>query len=368
MNLDGITVPFADLSAQFDSVRDEVDKRWTEVFSASQYIGGPLVKEFEHDFGLWVGVDHVIACGNGTDALELALAALSLPPGSSVVVAANSFIATAEAVSNVGFTPRFVDVGDNFHPTFESIIDTIEPSTAAVIWTHLYGYPTDLTELAKSLRSLGVHLLEDCAQAHGGRISGKHVGAYGAAAAFSFYPGKNLGALGDAGAVVTNDAKFAEKVRRLANHGRLDKFDHHLVGRNSRMDALQAAVLSAKLTRLDHWVDTRRKNANLYLSLLARAEGLTLPPGSPEGAFHHFVVQHSERGKLRAFLSEHGVATGIHYPQCIPDTKAFTSVGSFPNASKISSQAISLPVGEHLSNSHIETVTNLILSFSRGIY
>ena len=258
-------VPFVDLKTQYQSIKGEIDKAISDVLSSSAFIGGPFVKSFEDAFAAFCGAKHCVGVGNGTDAIFLTLKAMGIGAGDEVITAANSFIATAEAITMTGARVVFADIRpDTYNIDPEKIEQRINKKTKAVIPVHLYGQPADMDPILAIARKHGLTVIEDAAQAHGATYKGRTVGTLADAACFSFYPGKNLGAYGDAGAVVTDDGNLALKVRMMANHGRIAKYDHEIEGVNSRLDGLQAAVLSAKLSHLPRWTIHRQNNASLY--------------------------------------------------------------------------------------------------------
>jgi dTDP-4-amino-4,6-dideoxygalactose transaminase len=267
---------------------------------------------------------------------------------------------------NAGLTPIFVDVTDDFGIDLTALSNLLDDSVSAVIVVHLYGYPQNVGAIKDALDQREIKILEDCAQAHGAKFDEQHVGTMGDVGAFSFYPGKNLGALGDAGAIITNDAQLAESCRRISNHGRLSKFDHNIIGRNSRLDALQATVLSLKLKFLDTWNSRRRSNAETYRDLLGDLEGIVLPPLS-QGyeVYHHFVIKTKQRDGLRSHLEKSGISTGIHYPESISAMKAFEHLDPVqcPVSDRLSAEMISLPVAEHLGRAEVEIVARSIRDF-----
>ncbi|WP_432482036.1 DegT/DnrJ/EryC1/StrS family aminotransferase [Kineococcus esterisolvens] len=314
-----IRVPFLDLAASQAPLTAELDEAWQRVTRSARYVGGPVVEEFEDAWAGASGVGHAVGVGNGTDAIELALRGLGLGPGDEVLVPANTFIATAEAVVAVGAVPRFIDVDPaTMLVTPEAVEAGTTPRTAAVIVVHLYGQAADMTAIADVARRTGIAVVEDCAQAQGARWNGRPVGSFGVAGCTSFYPGKNLGAFGDGGALVTDDAALARRVRQLADHGRaLDsKYEHPLVGRNSRLDAVQAAVLSVKLPHLGSWNEQRRSASRQYAERLSGFSGVRLTEQSPgsESVHHLEVVRVPGRDEVRAALLAAGIETGIHYP------------------------------------------------------
>lgn len=355
-------IKFLDLHAQYLGIKDEMDAAIAGVIANSAYIGGERVKKFEADFAAYIGAKHCIGVGNGTDAIEIALSSLGLPKGAKVLVSANSFIATSEAVTNAGFEVVFADVKEDY---------TIEPKMVegikAVICVHLYGQPCDMDEITAFCAKHSLALIEDCAQAHGAEYKGQKVGTFGDAATFSFYPGKNLGAYGDGGAITTNDDALAKKMRMTANHGRTGKYDHEFEGRNSRLDGLQAAVLSVKLPHLDGWLDARNNIASVYLRELATTP-LTLPKiyDDRRHVWHLFVVRTDRRDELKEFLASHGVESGIHYPIALPKLAAYSYVTQDTSkffACRTDKELLSLPIGEHLSESDAMQVCEKIKQF-----
>lgn len=370
-NANDIRVPFSDLGAQYKQIESEVALPLVNLIESGKYIGGEAISKFENEFASYTGADFCVGVGNGTDALEILLAAAELPLGSTVLVPDNSFVATAEAVLNLGFKLRLVDVDENAEMNHSSVIENLDSTVSAVIAVHLFGRPHDLGFLARLEKEHGFAVFEDCAQAHGARFScGRHVGTSGLGAAFSFYPGKNLGAIGDAGAVITNDKRLEERIRRIANHGRLEKYDHHVVGRNSRLDTIQALVLSAKLERLDKWVNLRRRNASKYHERLYGCPVVLPTDEIAHSAFHLFVIQTPQRDALKQFLANHGIETGIHYPKAISDYEIYSehALSKRRLASELATKSLSLPVGEHLTEHDISYVCDMIEEFfSHGL-
>ena len=312
---------------------------------------------------------HCIGVGNGTDALEIALEGLALPPGSEVLVPANSFIATAEAVTRAGHRVVFCDCDShNYTISLEDAARRVTPLTRAVITVHLYGQACDMDGV-RDLASLNdLKVIEDCAQAHGAEYKDFRVGGIGDIGTFSFYPGKNLGAYGDGGAIVTNDEYLAKKCRMIANHGRTEKYNHEFEGRNSRLDGLQAAILSAKLAHLDSWIYKRNQIANRYIQQLAGIKEITLPANqfNSRHAYHLFVIRTVQRNALARHLSGVGVQTGIHYPIALPKLAAYAYLGQSAEpmvALHQDAELLSLPIGEHLSLQDVDLVANAIKSF-----
>jgi len=361
------TVPFLDLGSMHAEVRDELDACWRRAVDGSDFIGGAEVTAFESAFAEYCDRSHAVGVANGTDALALALAALGVGPGDEVVVPTNTFVATAEAVCAVGAAPVFVDVEPSTLLVDADLLEeVIGDRTAAVIVVHLYGQMPDMASIEAVCAHHGLHLVEDAAQAHGATWRQRPAGSFGAAAAFSFYPGKNLGALGDGGAVVTDDESLAASIRSLANHGRSvdGGEDHRAVGGNSRLDAVQAAALSVKLRRLEEWNQRRRQVHDWYTDTLPdQVEQLDVPAEST--AVHHLeVVQVDGRDRVRAELGARGIATGIHYPvPChrLPAYRRFVRPGqSFPVAEVTGDRLLSLPMFPHLDRVQVETVAGAL--------
>ena len=367
----GSEVPFLDLSAQYQRIKPEIDAAMQQVLNEAAFIGGRFVREFEEQFASYLGVSEVIGVANGTDALEVILEAQGWDASAEVIVPANSFVATSEAVTRAGYRVVFADVKpETFTLDPEDVRSRITGDTRAIVAVHLYGRPADLRSLASICDEHQLLLFEDAAQAHGAQLDGTVVGAHGAASSFSFYPGKNLGAYGDAGAIATNDAKLAESMRMLANHGRITKYDHAFEGRNSRLDAIQAAVLSVKLRHLDDWIEHRRAIAERYLTALEGIDGLHLPATSPGlgHVYHLFVVRTDRRDELRDWLSQRGVRSGIHYPIALPRLDAY---GQHPQADEpfvaanLAGEVLSLPIGDALAMSDVDRVCSAVRAFFR---
>jgi dTDP-4-amino-4,6-dideoxygalactose transaminase len=357
------TVRFLDLAADHDEVRAGLDAVWADALASSGFVGGAPVAAFENAWAEACGVAHCISVANGTDALHLILRALGIGRGDEVVVPANTFVATAEAVVSAGATPRFADVDpDTLLLGPSQLAAAITPRTAAVMLVHLYGQPAVTEEVMAVARAAGIAVIEDAAQAHGARWRGRPVGGFGAAAAFSFYPGKNLGALGDGGAVVTDDPVLARRVRVLANHGRRpgDPHVHEVSGWNSRLDTLQAAVLSVKLGRLTAWNAARRHAAATYAGLLRRVDGVRPVVLRPDAlsAHHLQVVRVAERDRVRAALDAAGIETGLHYPVPCHRQVAFAAWADepLPVAEAAAGEILSLPMHPHLDDATIERV------------
>jgi dTDP-4-amino-4,6-dideoxygalactose transaminase len=369
-----MTVPFLDLPAQYADLKEELRPHFEKVLDTSAYILGPYAEQFEQAFAEFLGVRHVIGVANGTDALLLSLKALGVGPGDEVVTAANSFVATAEAIAHTGATPVFVDVEpDSCTIDVEQVEAKISRRTKALIPVHLYGQPADMASLGDLAGRKGIPVIEDAAQAHGAAYRGKSVGGFGEAACFSFYPGKNLGAYGDAGAVATNRDDVALTLRKLRDHGGVKKYEHELIGFNSRLDGLQAAVLLVKLKRLRQWNDRRKAHAALYTKLLSGAPGIQVPTvrNHATHVFHLYVIRVPAqlREGLRMFLQSRGIATGIHYPVPLHLTPAFAALGYCPGdcpvAESYAGSVLSLPMFPELRREQIEYVADHVTSYMK---
>jgi dTDP-4-amino-4,6-dideoxygalactose transaminase len=366
-----LEVPFLDLKAQYSTLASEINRAVTSVLESAQFVGGPFVENFEQEFASYIGARYAVGVSSGTSALELALRVAGIGPGDEVLVPANTFFATAEAVSNVGAKPVFTDVdAASFHLDVDSAERMITSRTRAIIPVHLYGRAMDLRPVAEFAAAYRLRIIEDAAQAHGGACNGAKVGAAGRLTCFSFYPGKNLGAYGDAGAVTTNDCDEAHKLRLLRDHGSPAKYQHSVIGTNGRLDSIQAAILSIKLHHLDHWNQLRRKHAALMASGLA--DSSVIPPEVPVGGehvFHLFVVRTSQRNALRNHLRVNGIGTGIHYPVPLHLTEAYQELGypgkgALPTAEQLAEQILSLPMYAELTDEQIEYTIDAILNFA----
>lgn len=365
-----MTVKFLDLNAQYQTIRAEIDSAIAAVIADCAFIGGKYATIFEAEFAAYQGAGFCVGVGNGTDALEIALESLGLPPGSEVIVPANSFIATSEAVTRSGHRVVFCDCNPDDY-TF-SVTDAerrITPSTRAVIPVHLYGRPCNMDAVMAFAAQHNLRVIEDCAQAHGAEYGGNRVGTFGDAGTFSFYPGKNLGAYGDAGAIVTNNESLAVRCRMIANHGRIGKYDHEFEGRNSRLDGIQAAILSVKLRHLDLWTGRRVAVAGKYRRLLSGCHGIILPVAETPGmhhVYHLFVIRARQRDRLQAFLKGEGIECGVHYPVSLPRLAAYRHDNRLDEqmfANQSCDELLSLPIGEHLNDADVERVAEAVNRF-----
>ena len=366
-----MNIPLVDLRAQYQNIQPEIDAVVARVLANAEFIGGRPVLAFEQAFASYCGVKHCVGVGNGTDALVIALKALGIGPGDEVLVPANSFIATSEAVTLVGARVVFVDIDRRtFNMDVCKIAEKITPRTRVIIPVHLYGQPAEMDSIMELAAKHNLKVIEDAAQAHGATYKGRRIGTFGSLACFSFYPGKNLGAYGDGGAVVTNDDQLAHKVRLISNHGSVQKYDHPCEGMNSRLDGLQAAILHVKLNHLTAWTERRRAIASAYSE---RLRGLNLvAPAELErvqSVFHLYVirVRHGMRDRLLEFLKTKGIFAGIHYPTALPNLKAYAHFGhqeaDFPEATKASKEILSLPIYPELEETQMQYVTEAIKEF-----
>ncbi len=361
-----MNIPFVDLKTQYDRYKNSIDKAISDVIAETAFIGGRFPSMFEAAFSQYIDVAFTAGCANGTDAIELVLDSIGIGDGDEIIVPALSWVSTAEAVRSRKAKPVFVDIDEHFNIDVTRIEEKITPQTRGIIPVHLYGRPANMPAIMKIAENAGLFVLEDCAQAHGAKIEGQHVGGFGLAGTFSFYPGKNLGAYGDAGAVVTNHADTADRIRQLSNHGQPKKHVHTYVGRNSRLDGLQAAVLMAKLPHLEHWVERRNKIAAEYTRALSDVESIVLPAAVSEGthAYHLFVIRHKNRNELSAALKNEGVNTAVHYPQPMPLMPCFSDLGhsadEFPAATRLCNEILSLPIYPELSEEALEHICSCI--------
>jgi dTDP-4-amino-4,6-dideoxygalactose transaminase len=365
-------VPFTDLAAMASEVWPDVERAYLACLLDGRYIGGSPVASFEREWAAYCGAGHAVGVASGTDALELSLTALGIGECDEVVVPANTFIATAAAVVRAGGTPRFADVSDDtLLMTPRTLAEVITPRTRAVIVVHLFGQVPDMTGLLAVACQAGITVIEDAAQAHGAEWDGRRAGSFGETACFSFYPGKNLGAFGDAGAVVTSRPELADRIRSLANHGRshgASHYDHNYLGTNSRLDALQAILLSGKLARLDTWTERRIAVACRYHDLLSRTEfagtDLKLTDVAPlaRHVYHLFVVRVARRDSVRAELARRNIETGVHYPvpcHLQPPLRRFAGA-PLPVAEQAAGELLSLPMFPHLTDGQVDFVCDAL--------
>jgi dTDP-4-amino-4,6-dideoxygalactose transaminase len=364
-----MNIPLVDLKAQYRSIQPEMDAAIQEVLDSTAFVGGTQIKQFEKEFAAFCEVPYAIGVGNGTDALELALRACGVGSGDEVITVSHTFTATAEAVIAVGATPVLVEIDpQTYNMDVGDLEGKITPRTRAIIPVHLYGQPADMDPILEVAQRHGLRVIEDAAQAHGARYKGRRAGSLGDIACFSFYPGKNLGAYGDAGALTTADPDLAQYVRFMHNHGRTEKYIHDYIGRNSRLDGLQAAILRVKLRHLDGWNAQRRAHARTFDELLSGLD-VGLPTIFPEvePVFHLYVVRVQDRDGLRAFLGERGISAGIHYPVPLHLQPAYKDLGyregDLPITEAAAREILSLPMYAELTGEQMEAIANGIEAF-----
>ena len=364
-------IPIVDLKAQLERIRPEIDEAVARVLASTAFVFGEDVGELEREFAEFCGTNDACAVANGTDALHIALRAHGIGPGDEVVTVANTFIATGEAILLVGAKPVFVDVDAETYTMDPRCLEAaITPRTRLILPVHLYGHPADMTAIGEIARRHGLPVLEDAAQAHGAEWRGRRAGALGHAACFSFYPTKNMGAYGDAGMVTSSDGEFLARVRQIANHGAgTHQYDNVVLGTNSRLDTLQAAILRVKLRHLERWTEERRSRATAYSRALEGVPGVTLPR-EREGArssWHLYTIRAPERDALQAHLRERGIASAVHYPRPIhlqPSMAAAGGeVGDLPVSEQVSREVLCLPTYPELSDEDVERIAREVRSF-----
>jgi len=360
-------IPFVDLKTQYKSIQKEIDAAVSAVITETAFVRGKYVSTFEQEYRNAYGVDHCISCANGTDALYIALKALDIGPGDEVITTALSWISTSETISQTGARVVFADIEpDYFTIDPDRIEEKISSKTRAIIPVHMYGQAADMNRIMALADQYELAVIEDCAQAHFAQYDQKNVGTFGIAGTFSFYPGKNLGAYGDAGAIISNDEDFAKRARMFANHGSLTKHQHEMEGINSRLDGLQAAVLSVKLRYIHAWNSQRRLVAKWYDSGLHGLTNCSVPlvRDSSEHVYHLYVIRTDQRDEMQEHLKQNGVATGVHYPSSLPFLKAYEYLGhrpeDFPTAFEYQSTILSLPMFPELTEQMIDYVVTLI--------
>ncbi len=357
-------IPFVDLQAQYRTIRAEVSVAMQEVLETCSFVGGPVLEAFEEQFAAYCNTEYALGVANGTDALHLVLRAMGIGRGDEVITAPNTFIATAAAIEATGARPVFVDIDPETYTIDPALIEpAITERTRAIIPVHLYGQPADMQPIMDIASRHDLRVIEDAAQAHGADYNGQRIGSIGHAACFSFYPGKNLGAYGDGGAITTNDSDLVRRLSQLRDHGRITKYEHGIVGYNSRLDTLQAAVLSVKLRHLDDWNRQRARIAEWYeIDLVGTGLGLPgIRPGSSH-VYHLYVVSCPDREELQARLSSAGIASGIHYPIPLHLQPAFRHLGyrpgDMPRSESVASQILSLPMFPEVTRDQVRMVAD----------
>lgn len=365
-----IKVPFVDLKAQYLSIQKEIDTAIREIIGSTSFIGGKPVEEFEAAFAGLYGIEHCISVANGTDSLYIIMKMLGIGQGDEVITVANSWISSSETISQTGAKPVFVDIDPDYYSLNEQLLEAvITTNTKAIMPVHLHGQAVNMDEVIRIANKYNLYVIEDCAQSHFSEFQGKRVGTFGIAASFSFYPGKNLGAYGDAGAIITNDAALAEKCKMYARHGALKKHEHQIEGINSRLDGLQAAILSAKLPHILDWTAARIGCADTYDQLLNGIPSIVTPKRRENTihSYHLYVIRAEKRDELAQHLKSCNIETAIHYPTALPNLKAYAYLrhgpDDFPIASAYQSQILSLPIYPELTHSQMAYVADCIKSF-----
>ena len=367
-----MNVPFLDLKSQYQSISDEIEIALRQVLNATAFSGGPFVERFEEQFAWFCQSKFAIGVGSGTEALWLALLALGVGPGDEVITVPNTFIATAEAISLCGAVPVFVDVDEHSYTMNPALVEAaVTPKTRAIIPVHLYGQMADMDPIMAIARKHRLFVVEDACQAHGAEYRGKRAGSIGDAGCFSFYPGKNLGAYGEAGGVVTNDKDLAARIKMLRDHGQTRKYSHAMIGINSRMDGIQGAVLGVKLKYLALWNHTRARHAERYCELLEGVDGITLPKKMDYAhhVYHIFAVRVENREAFMNAMTEKGISCSIHYPVPVHLQEAYSfrqyRQGSFPVAERFAEETVSLPMFPELKEVQMEHTAEAIRKFLR---
>ena len=367
-----MNIPFVDLKSQYRSIKQEIDLAIQTILDSTEFVQGKTVRQFEEHFAELQEVQHAIACSSGTDALHLILWALGIGRGDEVITTPHTFIATVEAIALVGARPVFVDIDEQSYTIDPTLIEhAITERTRAIMPVHLYGQACDMDPIMEIAKRHRLSVVEDCCQSHLATYRGRKTGNFGIASAFSFYPGKNLGAFGEAGAVVTNDDELAVRLRRLRDHGQSKKYHHEELGHNYRMDGIQAAVLDVKAGHVAEWTEARRRIAREYGKRLKHLTEIGLPVEMEYGThvYHLFVIRSSHRNELKDFLEEKGISTGLHYPIPLHLQKALEASsyreGSFQRTEKAAQEILSLPMYPELSEEQIDFVCNRIKEFCR---
>ena len=362
-------INFVDLQRQYRSIKSEIDEGIFRVLENTSFILGPEVSRFEGNFAAYCGVQHAVGVNSGTSALFLALSAFDIGRGDEVITAANTFVATVEAIIYTGATPVLIDIDeDTYNMDPDKIEAAITERTKAIMPVHLYGQPAEMDRIMDIAAARGLMVIEDAAQAHGAKYRGARTGSFGKCGCFSFYPGKNLGAYGEGGAIVTDDGELAEKLRMLRDHGQAKKYQHQVVGYNMRLEGFQGAVLDVKLRKLDEWNSARRNNAALYSSQLAESEVITpKAPEHVEPVYHLYIIRTKKRDELQAHLQSKSIATGLHYPIPIHLQEGYTHLGyregDFPVTERCAAEILSLPMFAELTGEEIAEVAREINAF-----
>ena len=368
-----MSIPFLNLKPQHQALKQEILAAVEQVLDSTAFAGGPFVAKFEEEFAAFCRTSHAVGVGNGTDALWFALLALGVGPGDEVITVPNTFIATAEAISYCGAKPVFVDIDEQTYNMDPRLVErAITPRTKAIIPVHLYGQMADMDPIVEIARRHQLYVIEDASQAHGAEYNGRRAGSIGDVGCFSFYPGKNLGACGEAGAIVTNNAELRHRMAMFRDHGQAKKYYHDVVGWNGRMDGIQAAILSIKLKHLEAWTESRRSHAREYSAAFANVPGVLAPKEAAYArhVFHLYVLRLKNRDAILKLLAERGVSCAIHYPVPLHLQEAYRSLGiargAFPIAEHCAEEIISLPMFPELTSSEIQTVVREVSAQIQG--
>jgi dTDP-4-amino-4,6-dideoxygalactose transaminase len=362
-------IKFINLFRQIKDFKQEIFDLIKKNIEASTFVGGSGLKKFEKNFSNYIGIKYALGVANGTDALEIAIKTLNLKKDSEILVPANTWISTAEAVLNNNYSVKFVDIGNDHNICTNDLKKKISKKTKVIIAVHLYGNPSNIIEIRKICKNNKIYLIEDCAQAHGATVGGKKVGTFGDISTFSFFPTKNLGCFGDGGMIVTNNKKFFLLSKKIANHGGLKKNIHEIIGRNSRLDNIQAQILDVKLKKLDNWLRHRNNLANTYYKLLKNIKDIQFIQKTRKNyhSYHLFVIKTKSRNKLAKYLKKKNIETFIHYPLSLPTLKIFKKEHFHycknMDALTFNNQILSLPMGEHLNYKDISFICKKIISF-----
>ncbi len=360
-------IPLVDLKAQYHSIKKDIDKAIKETIESSNFIMGERVKKFEKEFAEYCGIEYCVGVSSGTTALHLALLSCGIKEGDEVITTPLTFFATIEPLMQIGARIKLVDIElDNYNIDVTKLENVLSDKTKAIIPVHLYGNPVDMDQVISFAQKHNLKVIEDAAQAHGAEFKGTKIGSYSNATCFSFFPGKNLGAYGDAGAIITNDKEIYEKTSLLRDHGRNTKYEHSVMGFSYRLDALQAAILSAKLKHLDEWIEKRIRNAKLYNKLIKNAI-TPIDYNYIKHVYHQYVIRHKNRDGLQSYLEKNGIATGIHYPVPLHLQPACKELGykkgDFPNAEIAAKEILSIPVYPELGEDNIRLIAEKINNY-----
>lgn len=364
-----MNIPFVDLKAQYHSIKNEIDSAIESVISETAFIGGKYVKQFESDFAALYGVKHCISVANGTDSLYIIMKMLGIGQGDEVITSAYSWISSSETITQTGAKPVFVDIDEQLFTIDEKLIESkITERTKAIIPVHIHGQVCNMDEILRIAKQHNLYVIEDCAQSHFSEFKERRAGTMGIASSFSFYPGKNLGAYGDAGCILTDDDELANKFRMYASHGALTKHHHEIEGINSRLDGLQAAVLCVKLQYILEWTEQRIQCAKTYTQLLKNIPDVLLPEVRPNSkhSFHLYVIQTERRSDLQRFLKEYGIETAIHYPRALPNLPCYIEQeknNHYPIATLNQNRILSLPIYPELTGEQSKYIASKIKDF-----